>query len=477
MAPSDYRLGFRTLDSEVEAAALPVSGTLPFWLHGTLVRNGPARFEVGTRPMRHWFDGLAMLHRFTLDAQRVSYANKYVRSPAYAFIAKHERLGYPEFATDPCRSIFKRLMTRFWPEFGHNTSVNVTRLADRFLAWTETPLPIEFDPRTLDTIGVHHFDDQLDTIANSPHPHLDPTTGDAINAGVAFSRTSAYKVYRIASESGRRQVIAELPVREPAYMHSFSMTPSAIVLAEYPLVVNPLQMLLRGRPYAENLVWKPERPTRFLVIRQRDGELLGQYEAPPFFSFHHVNAFERDGEMCVDLLAYSDATVIRALYLDVLQGHRDATLQQPWSELRRYRLRQGSTTAELEVLSGESLELPRINYERHHARDYRFVYGVSLQDRDTSTWFDRLAKVDLSTGTTRHWHVPGCYPGEPVFVPAPGARDEDDGVLLSVVLDSTRGCSFLLVLDARSMAECARAEAPHVIPFGFHGSYFGDITS
>ena len=272
MTPLDYRQGFKTLHDEVEADALPVSGTLPPWLRGTLVRNGPARFEAGEQHMRHWFDGLAMLHRFTLDAGRVSYANKYVRSPAYTYLSEHDRLGYPEFATDPCRSIFKRLTTRFWPEFGHNTSVNVTRLADRFLAWTETPLPIEFDPRTLDTIGVHHFDDHLDTIANSPHPHLDPATGDAINAGVAFSRTSAYKIYRIARDGSRREVVAEVPVAEPAYMHSFSLTSSLIVLAEYPLVVNPLQMLLQGKPYAENLVWKPEqRPTRFLVIRQRDG--------------------------------------------------------------------------------------------------------------------------------------------------------------------------------------------------------------
>ena len=193
MTPRGYTMGFATLADEVESPSLPVSGTLPPWLHGALLRNGPARFEAGAQGMRHWFDGLAMLHRFTLGAGRVAYANRYVRSPAFRHVEEHGRLGYAEFATDPCRSIFKRLTTAFWPEFGHNTSVNVSRLGERFLAWTETPLPIEFDPRTLQTIGVHHFDDQLDTIANSPHPHADPATGDAINVGVVFSRTSTYK--------------------------------------------------------------------------------------------------------------------------------------------------------------------------------------------------------------------------------------------------------------------------------------------
>ena len=57
-------------------------------------------------------------------------------------------------------------------------------------------------------------------------------------------------------------------------------------------------------------------------------------------------------------------------------------------------------------------------------------------------------------------------------MPSPRARTEDDGVALSVVLDTRRRRSFLLVLDARSFTEVARAEVPHHIPFGFHGELF-----
>jgi beta,beta-carotene 9',10'-dioxygenase len=65
----------------------------------------------------------------------------------------------------------------------------------------------------------------------------------------------------------------------------------------------------------------------------------------------------------------------------------------------------------------------------------------------------------------------GYYPGEPVFVAIPDATSEDEGVILSVVLDGKQGHSFLLVLDAASFTELARAEVPHPIPFGFHGAY------
>ena len=41
----------------------------------------------------------------------------------------------------------------------------------------------------------------------------------------------------------------------------------------------------------------------------------------------------------------------------------------------------------------------------------------------------------------------------------------------TVVLDGKKGTSFLLVLDAPSFREIARASVPHHIPFSFHGMY------
>lgn len=36
------------------------------------------------------------------------------------------------------------------------------------------------------------------------------------------------------------------------------------------------------------------------------------------------------------------------------------------------------------------------------------------------------------------WCQPGLYPSEPVFVPSPNAKEEDDGVILTVVLKPTK---------------------------------------
>ncbi len=467
-----YQQGFATQDQELSGVSLQVNGLLPSWLQGTLVRNGPAKFEVGEHGLRHWFDGLAMLHSFTIEAGCVQYVNKFIDSPSYRYAQEHGRLGYSEFATDPCRSIFKRVATLFRPKFGINTSVSVSKLADQFVAWTEMPHPIEFDPQSLRTIGVVDFADDLKLHTATPHPHLEPTTGDTINVSLRFGATSAYVVYKMPANSSRRQLVASMPVREPAYMHSFALTDAYVVLAEYPLVVNPRRLLLSGKPFAENLQWQPERGTQFLVIRKADGALVGRYRCPAFFCFHHVNAFEHGDELIVDLIAYPDANVIQALYLDVLREPRADGVVHPPNELRRYHVPLSGGAVWHETLADEWLELPRVNYERCHMRPYRFVYGTGLSKQRRDDFSNQLVKIDVEQRTATAWYEPGCYPGEPVFVPAPHAVEEDEGVVLSVVLDARHNTSFLLVLDGRTFSEVARAAAPHRIPFGFHGEFF-----
>lgn len=44
------------------------AGALPEWLSGKLIRNGPGCFEVGDTKLNHWFDGMAMLHSFTIQS-------------------------------------------------------------------------------------------------------------------------------------------------------------------------------------------------------------------------------------------------------------------------------------------------------------------------------------------------------------------------------------------------------------------------
>jgi beta,beta-carotene 9',10'-dioxygenase len=456
------QLGFESQNEETPLCEIEVEGTIPAWLQGELVRTGPAKFEVGDRTVNHWFDGLALLHRFEIDGGKVTYASRFLEGKAYEAARDRDEISYSEFATDPCRTLFGRVMAMFSPSLSDNGNVNLVKLGERWLAMTETPIPVEFDGETLATAGVAY---EVPGMLTTAHPHLERADGGVLNYAAKLGPRNAYRFFHLAPDADEPRVVAELKVREPAYMHSFGLSERWIVLAEFPLVVNPLNLAFSGRPYIENYRWKPELGTRITLIDRTTGEATEPFVIEPFFSFHHVNAYEEaDGSVVVDLCAFDDAGLIEDLYLDRLRSGGGV----PAPKLRRCRLDPATGQATTEVLLDPAFDLPRINYGRCNERPYRYVWGVGVSE---SGWLDRIVKADLADRTSVTWGPADCYAGEPVFVAEPGAEAEDAGVLLSVVLDATAGSSFLAVLDAATLTELARATVPRHIPFGFHGQF------
>lgn len=460
IATATPRRGFDSLEHEVRLDRLEVTGALPGWLTGSLIRTGPALWDLPGQTVNHWFDGLAMLHRFSFSDGSVSYANRFLETRAYRGARERGRLSFGEFATDPCRSLFQRVTSVFSPSFSDNANVNLVKLGERFVAMTEAPIPVQFDGETLAAAGVAYAPPGQLTTA---HPHLDRQTGGMINYAAKLGPRNSYRFFHVDGGGGSPRVITQRPVREPAYMHSFGLTPRWFVLAEFPLVVNPLNLALSRRPYIENYRWKPELGTRIQLLSRAGQADLGPFEAPPRFGFHHVNSFEEGEDVVVDVCTYPDAGIIQDLYLERLRAGKPVT----HARLERLRISPASGRVEIERLLDEPIELPRINYGRCNEQPYRYVWGVGAH----SGWLDRIVKGDVQERTSQVWCEEGAFPGEPVFVAAPDGQSEDEGVLLSVVLDAATGTSFLLVLDAHSLDELARAEVPHHIPFGFHGSF------
>lgn len=457
-------LGFETLEDEIRVDSLPLEGELPGWLTGSLLRTGPSKFEVGQRSMAHWFDGLAMLHRFGFEDGSVSYASRFLESKAYEAARDTGEITYSEFATDPCRSLFKRAMSMFQPKLSDNGNVNLIKLGERFVAMTETPIPVEFDPQTLEAAGVAW---KVPGTLTTAHPHLDRETGGMLNYAAKLGPRNQYRFFLLEPDAAGDdvKVLSSTPTKEPAYMHSFGLTEKWLILAEFPYVVNPLALAFSGRPYIENYRWKPDLGTRFTLIDRSTGKESGPYETDACFGFHHVNAYEtEDGRVIADICTFDDAEVVESLYLGKLRD--GAPIPPP--ALTRFTISPEAGSVESERLVEEPIDLPRINYLRCNERPYRHVWGLGT---DGTGFFDRIVAADVEQRTSQVWTEPGCYPGEPVFVADPDGSGEGDGVLLSVVLDTAAKTSFLLVLDATTLEVTARATVPHHIPFGFHGQY------
>ena len=480
MTNDDFRVGLEGLDAELADLDLETRGSFPTWLRGTLVRNGPGRFSAqpGGRgeQSRHWFDGLAMLQRFRLGDGRVTYANRYVHSPAWREASQTGAFAYAEVGTTVTRSWPERVR-RFGrpPRTGTNAVVNVLQLGGRHVAVTETPDAIPYDPLTLETLDPIGYADDLPGDWCCAHPHHEegrggPGRGALTGFTVEYGRRSSYHVYELADDSLERRLVASVPTGRPSYMHSFALTPRFVVLVEYPLLANAVS-LLAGRSIVASHDWRPDRGTRLTVVERASGSIVCRTVVPAFFCYHQVNAFEDDGALLVDLPSTPGERALHQFDLDALRGPGWRT---PAGELRRYRVPLDGGPVTYRLLSRTPLEFPRISYEQRLGRPYRYVYGVGTPESLTTSFSDRIVKVDVEDGSSSTWAQPGCWPGEAIFVPEPAGTQEDSGVVLSLVLDGRTRTSFLLVLDAATFSEVARAEVPHAAPLGFHGQWYAD---
>lgn len=216
-----------------------------------------------------------------------------------------------------------------------------------------------------------------------------------------------------------------------------------------------------------------------------------------------VNAFvdEESREFVFDVPAHSDATMLDILSLDNLRSNsREVTRSRltrvrvplpdvqeeakgaPSASEKSVRVERLFDDADLDAREPFFFDFPSPNPRFKGAKGYRFAWGLSAV-MPTSAG-NALAKVDVSgREEVKTWHEAGCLPGEPLMVPRrrqrrPGrdeddddesgaAEGEDDGVVLSLVVGADGG-SFLLVLDASSMEEIARAQLSAGLPYGFH---------
>jgi carotenoid cleavage dioxygenase-like enzyme len=473
--PTNYfKQNFETQTQTRIIESLPVQGSIPTWLLGTLLRNGPGQFEVAHAVYPHWFDGLCMMHRYTFQNGGVSFANEFLQSQAYILDNKTGTIHFGGVATPP-PPLWKRIYQLFHPAFTDNCNINFDQQANEYLALTELPASYVIDPFSLATYEPFQYDDTIDVTMETAHPHYSRTQGGIINYMIKFQLRSTYDIYHVTGRT--RTKLASTPTWSPAYMHSFGFTERYVVLTENPMRLPPitgvLSVAFQCNPFIFNFKWMGDQPTTFTVIDLTTGQVVNRVETDAFYVFHHINSYQDGNEIVVDLAGYDTNLVWRALYLDVLRS--DDFIETP-SYIRRYRIPlNGSATISYEQIGDVTFELPRINYNQYNGLPYQFAYGISTNTLRPD-FPNQLAKVNVTNGDSKIWFVENNYPGEPWFEPRPGAASEDDGVVLSTVYDATADTSFLLVLDGQTFEEIARAPLPYRIPFGFHGMFYPGLV-
>ncbi|KAK0644688.1 carotenoid oxygenase [Cercophora newfieldiana] len=558
--------GFDGLTEERGPLEIPVSGQIPAWAIGSLYRTGPGIYKVedtviGTFRTNHWFDGLAHTHRFDIvpdsDGRvRVFYSSRRQSDQMMEHIRQYGDRKYYSFAQrrDPCLGLFAKIMStwraaRASPEDKGIENISVAVHPD--MPWpvdVAQPIPgaegelskgqksqaslgqgghragvlnnvwittdnaglKRFDPDTLEPIGFaaqQSLHPDLSGPTSSAHAQRDPITGDVFNFNLQFGRQPTYRIFRVSASTGETEILAAIkgPSIRPAYIHSFYLTPSFVVLC-----VPSSHLGLGGL----KVVWErnmldaiePFDQTKkckwFVVDRLHRKGLVEEFETDAGFFFHTINAFEEIpdpktgvGNLICDVVDYPTLDVMYGLYYDVLlqrNGADEAFFGNPgraknaMARLTRYhiplsgQLADVEKTGEKEAPSIRKLfsipaphvgELPTIN-PRFATKRHRYVYSIAHLGRSTSA--DSIVKTDVETREALFWNIPpGHNPGEAIFVENPEGTEEDDGVLLSVVLDGKNKSSYLVCLDAKTMEELGRADMGFAVGLGFHGVHVG----
>ena len=130
-SPNPYLSGnFAPVDTELTKLRLPIKGSIPSELQGTLLRNGPN--PIAPDPAKyHWFTGDGMLHAIELRDGEARYRNRWVRTDTAAGL-----LGESSIVDQPPDPI---------PAATNRAQTSIVSHAGKTLALYEASLPTEVE--------------------------------------------------------------------------------------------------------------------------------------------------------------------------------------------------------------------------------------------------------------------------------------------------------------------------------------------
>jgi all-trans-8'-apo-beta-carotenal 15,15'-oxygenase len=456
----------RPATEQPEEVVLDVTGTIPSELRGTLYRNGPARWEAGGFIAQHAFDGDGMVSKFVIDRAEARFQSRYVRTPKF----KAEQAGKGAGVRGMGNQRPGGLLGNAGRLPADSANTHAVVHGERLLALSDAGRPWELDLDDLTTRGECTFNGALPRVSRfSPHPRLDPFSGEMFNFGLDAAPRLRVKLpiglrcYRF-DKSGRLHVDATIPLDHAYVQHDFALTEHYYVFVLVPIILNPLQVMLGQRTAESATSYRADVGTKIVIV-PRGGGKQRHVDCPPLVYVHINNAFEDRGDIVVDLTRYDD----HREFFDPVRDFRNAIGVVGGFASR---LRVGAANrVTVEDVSEQRTELPQHDWRRS-TRPYRYGYHTVLTTDPTVA--PRIVKVDIDTGRhDEHTFATGDIAGEPIFVPRSATAAEDDGWLLTVVYLATERRCALVILDARHPEKPPIAVARTDRDFfpGFHGSF------
>ena len=293
-------------------------------------------------------------------------------------------------------------------------------------------------------------------------------------------KKSKISLVRMKSASDR-ELVAQWSVDRVPYMHSFSVTENYVIFFASPFYVNVEKMIESAEPF-ESLDWDLDESTTVYVVSIKTGDVT-TLQAENMFSMHHVNAFEEDNKIVVDVSSYPSPDFVKNLELQILRDPVKRNSFDPHALLKRFVIDMKTDSVVCNAIEQSAsvpfalnIDMPVIN-EKYRSKSYCYIYGIVLKKDNMQLGNIALVKKNVcgNSSEDKYWFIKGHYPVEPWYIPSPVSETEDDGILLVPVIDGYQGKSYLAVLDAKSMQLVNKAYLPTVVPYSLHGRFFEEV--
>ncbi len=457
---------------------LKIEGIIPRTINGTIYRNGFGKFEGYGFKFNHLFDSLSLILKFEIKNGDIYFNARMLDSiyynDTYKGIPLYRTLG----GTNPEMNGKQSLEAKM--HFMHdNLNANLIMMRDNLFAISDLAGDILIDQKSLKYQSKYKFkNDKNINFITSAHPEK-----WIINRDIVFNydtdiENMVYKFYYINTsfhikEELEKHYFYDIPTKNLSYIHSFSVTKHYIIFIEYPFFWN-VKKIIDSVVILPSLKWIPEMKTKIHIIdlNNINSDLI-TIETDAFFSFHHINAFDiynkvnnelNVSNIFLELITYKDASIFETFYMSNLLNTSEYDLKGGnYSKIiinldRTHKLNYFEMFTN--KINNELIEMPYIN-QIYKGTFNRFFYSL--------TESGKLIKHSI-TGEVIEWYKKYHIPSEPIFIPNT-ELSEDDGFIVSVVLDTISEKSYLLILNALDMKEMAKGHISTHIPLTCHGFY------
>ena len=414
----------------------------------------------------HWFAGDGKVHAFYFRGdQVVDYQTKWVRTRNFHLEEEAQRALFGNKKYGSRMEIDESVRH----VRAQSANTNAIFHGGQLLALEDGNSPIALDPWTLDTIGVHSYDERL-TGPMTAHPHVDPVDGSLISFGrMVDGPGSNMMTHLVVNATGELVQQEKFEAPYCALLHDFAISREHVIYPLGPAILDPT----RPKQGKSVLQWEGDRPSYLGVLNRAAGaDSLQWIEMDTCYMWHTLNAFERGDRLFIDLVKYN-----RLPNYDKQEDVRSAENPEDFAgRLVRWSVDLNNYAAgvEEEVLDDLISEFPRVD-ERIVGSEHRHSYFLCMLDKKgESRHWDAVVHLDMETGRRQIFDPgPNSFLSEAVFAPRPGSTEEGDGFILVPVFRADESRSDIVVLGAQNIS--AGPQAIIKLPFRMNPTFHGNF--